>query len=376
MLNPIAIAVPFFFVLIGGELLWAKRKKRVVYRFVDAVTDISCGMASQIGLALYGVIIFGIYIALYAHRLVTIHAVWAQWLVAFFAVDFVYYWWHRASHEVNFMWAAHVVHHQSEDYNLAVALRQALLTSFTILPFHAPLALLGIPPIVFATTYALSTLYQFWIHTELMPKVGGIADKVLNLPHHHRVHHAINPRYLDKNYAATLIVWDRLFGTYEDETEPCVYGITKPLGSFNPLWAQVHYFFDMAELWKKSSGLEKLKAIYASPAWKPRAWEPSPARDLSPASYSKFSVYASKLTKRYVAVQYVLVLVGTFLVMAFGAQMSMTVLLLASASVLLALASLGGLLEHKSWAPPVEAARLVLGGSALAMVLVARFYMK
>ena len=372
MVNPIAVAVPFFFVLIGGEMLWAKKKKVSVYRFVDSITDLSCGVASQIEAALVGATLLAIYTVVYGHRLVTIPKPWMQWLVAFVVVDFVYYWWHRASHEVNFLWAAHVVHHQSEDYNLAVALRQAVLTSWTILPFHMPLALIGVPPLVFATTYALSTLYQFWIHTELVGKIGGPFGAIFNMPHHHRVHHAINPQYLDKNYAATLIVWDRLFGTFEDEQEPCVYGITKPLGSFNPIWAQVHYFGDMAELWRLSTGMEKLGAIFGSPAWKPKAYVPAPARPISRATYTKYSVYASKFTRRYVLAHFVLVLVATFLVMAFGESMTRPVLYLSCASILFALASLSGLLEHKSWAPYLEAARLMLAGVAIALVALAR----
>ncbi len=372
MVNPIAIAVPFFFVLIAGEMLYARKKKVSVYRFVDSITDLSCGVASQIEAALLGATLLAIYTLVYSHRLLTIPKPWMQWLVAFVVVDFVYYWWHRASHEVNFLWAAHVVHHQSEDYNLAVALRQAVLTSWTILPFHIPLALLGVPPLVFATVYALSTLYQFWIHTELVPKIGGPLGALFNLPHHHRVHHAINPQYLDKNYAATLIVWDRLFGTFEDENAPCVYGLTKPLGSFNPIWAQIHYFGDMAELWKLSKGVEKLGAIFASPAWKPKAYVHAAPRDLSRETYSKFSVYASKLTKRYVLAHYVLVLVATFFVMAFTESMAKPVLYFTCASIVVALASLSGLLEHRAWAPYLEAVRLMVGGVAIAMFVLAR----
>ncbi|MGH7330513.1 MAG: sterol desaturase family protein, partial [Polyangiaceae bacterium] len=338
MVNPIAIAVPFFFLLIGGEMLYARKKKMSVYRFVDSIADLSCGIASQIEAALVGATLLAIYTLVYDHRLVTISKPWMQWLVAFVVVDFAYYWWHRASHEVNFMWAAHVVHHQSEDYNLAVALRQAVLTSWTILPFHMPLALIGVPPLVFATIYALSTLYQFWIHTELVPKIGGPLNAIFNLPHHHRVHHAINSQYLDKNYAATLIVWDRMFGSFEDENEPCIYGITKPLGSFNPIWAQIHYFGDMAALWKLSRGAEKLGAIFGSPAWKPKAYVHAPPRELSRATYSKYSVYASKFTKRYVLAHFFIVLVVTFLVMAFGESMGKPVLYFACASVILALA--------------------------------------
>lgn len=374
MVNPIAVAVPFFFVLIGGEMLWAKKRKVQVYRFVDSITDLSCGIASQIEAALLGATLLAIYTFVYDHRLLTIRQTWAQWLVAFFVVDFVYYWWHRASHEVNILWAAHVVHHQSEDYNLAVALRQAVLTSWTILPFHVPLALIGVPPLVFATVYALSTLYQFWIHTELVGKIGNPWNFIFNLPHHHRVHHAVNPQYLDKNYGATLIVWDHLFGTFEDEVEPCVYGITKPLGSFNPLWAQVAYFGDMAAYWKKSKGLEKLRVFFGSPAWKPKAWTHEPARTVERATYVKYSVYAPKLTRRYVLVSYVVIIVATFLVMAFGEHMAKPVLYLACASIVLGLLSLSGLLEHKTWAPYTEAGRLMLGGLAIALVVVPQLH--
>src|SRR4051812_7775689 len=160
------------------------------------------------------------------------------WLVAIAGVDFLYYWWHRLSHRVNLLWAAHVVHHQSEDYNLAVALRQSVTTSATLFPFYALLAFAGVPPLQLAVSTSLSTLYQFWIHTELVPRVPWL-ERLLNSPSAHRVHHAINVRYLDKNHAATLMVWDRLFGTFEPETEAPVYGLTRPLASFNPVWSQL-----------------------------------------------------------------------------------------------------------------------------------------
>ncbi len=367
MVNPIALAVPFFFVLIAVELVWARAKGRKVYRFVDAIADLSCGIASQIQAVLLGAALLAAYALVYAHRMVSIGPVWVQWAVAFVAVDFVYYWWHRMSHEVNLLWAAHVVHHQSEDYNLAVALRQAVLTAFTILPFHFPLALVGVPPLVFATVYALSTLYQFWIHTQLVPRVGGPLGWVLNLPHHHRVHHAINPRYLDKNYAATLIVWDRLFGTFEEEVEPCVYGVTKPIRSFNPLWAQVEYFFQMGRMMRAASGLEKLRVVVASPAWKPEAMPAAPPREVSPETWEKYAVRPSRARGRYVLAQYILLVVVTGAVMNWHAAIPMVVLLALCASIALALASLSGILESKRWAPPLEIARLVASGAAVGL---------
>ena len=366
VLNPIAVAVPFFFVLIGAELAWAKKKKVSVYRFADSITDLSCGIASQIEAALLGTTILAIYTLVYAHRLFTIERPVWQWVIAFFTVDFVYYWWHRASHEVNFMWAAHVVHHQSEDYNLAVALRQAWFTSVTDWPFYLPMAFLGVNLEIFLLSNAVSLLYEFWIHTELIRRIDPL-EYVLNTPAHHRVHHATNPEYLDKNYGATLIVWDHLFGTFEDEVEPPIYGLTTPLGSFNPLWAQVHYFWDMQKLWSTSVGAEKLGAIFRSPAWKPKAYVHPPARSLAKETYVKYSVYTPKKTQTYVLVNYVVVAAATFVVMGFGESLPRSVLYLGCASIVLALLSLGGLLEMKKWAPAIEAARLMIGAFAIAL---------
>ena len=293
MRNYIALAIPFFFVFIAVELLVARAKKRHVYRLGDAVTDLSCGIQQQVLLVFERAAQAAVYAWAYEHRLATLPA-WADWLLAWVGVDFIYYFWHRASHEVNFLWAANVVHHQSEDYNLAVALRQSILTGWTSLAFYLPLAFAGVSLPAFATAVAFSTLYQFWIHTELVGKVRGPIDWILNLPSHHRVHHAINPRYLDKNYGAILIVWDRLFGTYAEEIEAPVFGITKPLASYNPLWAQIHYWFDMAHMARRAHGADKLRVLWKSPAWKPRGQELPPPAEITPAQFVK---YDPKLTR-------------------------------------------------------------------------------
>lgn len=368
MHDPIALAVPVFFVLIAIELAWAKKRGVRVYRFNDALTDLSCGISSQIVLLLWAATQLAIYTWVYTHaRLVTIGPPWLAWAVAFLGVDFLYYWWHRLSHEVNVLWAAHVVHHQSEDYNLAVALRQSVITSWTALPFYLPLALLGVPTLVFATVHALSTLYQFWIHTELVARMRGPIDWILNLPSHHRVHHAINPRYLDKNYGATLIVWDRLFGTYAEESEKPVYGITNALGSFNPMWAQIHYWFELAAMARAARRpLDKLKVWIASPAWKPEGYAP-PAPPAPPAlaRRAKYDPPASRGVVGYVAFQYVIVIGVTFCLMMWHGAIAAGPLVLGGAAVLGGLLAFGGLLEGRRWAAYVEGARLALGAAAL-----------
>src|SRR6266478_1320765 len=191
MPNPIALAIPFFFLLMGVEIFFARRRRLSLYRFPDVIADISCGMTQQILLVFEVATLTGGYVWLYQHRLFTFAAgsIW-PWVIAFFAVDFTYYWWHRLSHRVTVLWAVHAVHHQSEDYNLAVALRQAVLSVWTIWPLHLPLALIGIPPATFLVVDSLSTLYQFWIHTELIGRLGWY-EWIFNTPSQHRVHHAL-----------------------------------------------------------------------------------------------------------------------------------------------------------------------------------------
>lgn len=334
-----------------------------MYRLADAVGDLGCGVAQQVVLVFAGAALLAVYAALYARlRLHTFApSSPAPWLLAFVAVDLAYYWWHRLSHEVNVLWAAHVVHHQSEDYNLAVALRQAVATSFTSLPFYLPLAVLGVPTVVYATVAAFSTLYQFWIHTELVGKLGPL-ERVLNTPSHHRVHHAVNPRYLDRNYGATLIVWDRLFGTFAEEDEAPVYGTVKPLGSFNPLWAQVAYW---VELWRKARSLpdrrDRLRLWIARPDWPP---EPGHAPALPRVKYDP---PVSAATRGYVAAWLVPVVAVTFLMLLHAGDGGRAPLAAGLAFVVATLAALGGLLDGRRWARPLEAARL----ATLALALVA-----
>jgi sterol desaturase/sphingolipid hydroxylase (fatty acid hydroxylase superfamily) len=366
----IALAVPGFFALIGAELLVARLLgRRGIYRLGDAVTDLSCGVTSQIAAVLFAASILGGYIWVYQHaRLITFQSAWAPALIAFLGVDFLYYWWHRLSHEINLLWAAHVVHHQSEDYNLAVALRQAVLTHWTAVPFYLPLALVGVPPAIYATVHAFSTLYQFWIHTELVGKARGPIDWLLNLPSHHRVHHAVNPQYLDKNYGATLIIWDRLFGTYIEEIERPIYGTTKPLSSFNPLWAQIHYFFDMAHLAARAPRLgDKLRVWVASPAWKPHGVAvTAPPVD----SRAKYDPRIGRARRIYVLAQLGAILAAMFCWMMWSHHLTPPLAAAAGGAMVLALLGFGALLEQRRWAWPVEGARLVAtAGVALAAIL-------
>ena len=179
-------------------------------------------------------------------------------------------------HTVNAPWAGHVVHHSSEDYNLAVALRQGTFQGVFSWVFYLPLAILGYPPAWFAAMASFDTLYQFWIHTRAIGKLGPL-ELVFNTPSHHRVHHARNPKYLDKNYAGTLIIWDRMFGTFQPEEEEPVYGLTKPLNSWNPLWANLHVSRDLFnDAWLAPRMVDKLRIWFMPPGWRPEGLAPNP----------------------------------------------------------------------------------------------------
>jgi sterol desaturase/sphingolipid hydroxylase (fatty acid hydroxylase superfamily) len=355
----IAFAIPFFFFFIGVELLVARLTGRRPYRLNDAYADLGCGITQQAVGVFYGAALLGGHAWIYEHaRLAEWRSPVLLWTVGLVGVDFLYYWWHRTSHRVNALWMAHVVHHQSEDMNLAVALRQAPLTNFTAFPFYAVLAFV-LPPTVLATSAAVNTLYQFWIHTELVPKLGPI-EWVFNTPSHHRVHHGVNRRYIDKNYAGIFIVWDRLFGTFEEESERVVYGTVEPFRSFDPLWAQVHPWFKLAHTgWHAPRWLDKARIALMPPEWSP-AGVPLPAApsDVTPETRPKFDVARGSAIGAYVLVQLALTVVATFLLLLFQRRLDMVATLGVVGATLLTLFCGAALIEGRRWAWPLEVVRL------------------
>ena len=271
--NLIVLSIPVFFGLIALEVLWDRWRGLGLYRLGDTLANIGCGIMDQSSGLFSKVLTVGAYTAVF-------HATdswrgWefsghpAIWLGAFVLTDFAYYWAHRLSHEVNLLWIGHSVHHQSEDYNLGVALRQSVLQKVLLMWVYWPLAMLGFPPEMFLTSMAINLLYQFWIHTELIDRMGPL-EWVLNTPSHHRVHHGRNPEYIDRNHAGVFIIWDRMFGTFQEEIVKPTYGVTRPTDSFNPVLAQ---WKPVADLWadlKRIPGLlDKLRFLFAPPGWYP-----------------------------------------------------------------------------------------------------------
>jgi len=271
MPNLIELAIPGFVLLMMIEAIADAVMRRDLYEIRDSAASITMGLgnvavnlvAKAMQLAIFGLI--------YRFRIFNLYYHWWVWVLLFFCDEFSYYWFHRASHECRLFWASHVVHHSSQRYNLSTALRQSWTGTFISWIFWAWLPLLGFPPMMVLTMQAISLLYQFWIHTELVRSLGPL-EWVLNTPSHHRVHHGSNARYIDRNHGGTLIVWDRLFGTFEPESavDTPIFGLTRNIQTYNPVRIAFH---EWADLWRdlRRTGLwrDRLGFIFRRPGWKP-----------------------------------------------------------------------------------------------------------
>ncbi len=267
MLTPTVIAIPIFALLIAVEAYLVIRENRENFDRKDTWSNIFIGFMSVAWGALFGLVTSLIYLWAYelAPYKMPMNALWA-WVILLFVDDFAYYWFHRISHEVRFFWNFHVVHHSSNQYNLSVAVRQSWFSGIAHWIFYLPIAFLGFPLWAFATMHGLNLIYQFWIHTKLVGKLG-LLEKILNTPSHHRVHHGVNNQYLDKNYAGIFIVWDRMFGTFVEESEEVRYGIIKPLSSYNPMWINTHGWAETWEAMKtKRTIFGKMRCLFGAPA--------------------------------------------------------------------------------------------------------------
>jgi sterol desaturase/sphingolipid hydroxylase (fatty acid hydroxylase superfamily) len=359
--NYIVLAIPVFFALIGLELLVTRILERDHYTLADSLNDLSCGIVQQLVEVFAKTFLFAGYVFLYEHwrRFDVPLSSGLAWVACFLGVDCAYYWFHRVSHRVNAVWATHVVHHQSEEYNLAVALRQGAFQGWFSWVFYLPLAIVGFPPLMFLTLSAFDTLYQFWIHTRVIGRLGPL-EWVLNTPSHHRVHHACNPKYIDRNYAGTLIVWDRMFGTFKQEEDEPVYGITRPLRSWNPVWANLHVWVDLFGKARRATRLaDRVRLFLRPPGWQPEelgGFQPPPEVDR--ATYRKFETPLTPRLASYVFAQFTLVLLGTTWLLFHLPQLGRAQQAAAAIAAVSGLVAIGGLMERKRWASSLEWARL------------------
>ncbi|MDP4703702.1 MAG: sterol desaturase family protein [Polaribacter sp.] len=268
--NLIHYAIPFFIITVIIEIILTVKIRLEEYEFKDAATSIAMGLGNVILGLISKSLVLTVFLFFYKFRLFTIPFAWWSWILVLFAEDFCYYWFHRTSHENRLFWASHVVHHSSLKYNLSTALRQTWSGSFYSFIFWIPLILLGFHPVMVLVQISVSLLYQYWIHTELIHKLPNWFEAVFNTPSHHRVHHATNPQYLDRNHAGIFIIWDRLFGTFEPEVEKPVYGLVKNINTYNPVKVAFNEWIQMFKdaFASKTSFSNRLKYLVKPPGWK------------------------------------------------------------------------------------------------------------
>jgi sterol desaturase/sphingolipid hydroxylase (fatty acid hydroxylase superfamily) len=266
----IQLAVPGFIALIVLEAIAGAIMKREIYELKDAAASISMGLGSLVAELAAKLVQF--FLLTWLHRFAIFHIgyQWWAWGLLFFGDEFSYYWYHRVSHECRFFWASHVVHHSSQRYNLSTAVRQTWTGSFFSIIFWMWLPVIGFAPVMVFTMKAISLLYQFWIHTELVRTMGPL-EKFFNTPSHHRVHHGSNPRYIDRNHGGTLIIWDKLFGTFEPESpdDPVRFGLTENIHTYNPARIAFHEWIDMfRDVWGAPGLRNKCLYVFGNPAWR------------------------------------------------------------------------------------------------------------
>lgn len=263
-------AIPFFVATVILEIILTVKVKLEDYEFKDAGTSIIMGLGNVFISIFTKIMILAVFLFLYKFRFFTIPFVWWAWLILLFAEDFCYYWFHRISHESRLFWASHVVHHSSQKYNLSTALRQTWSGSFYTFIFWFPLIIIGFHPIMVLVQMSISLIYQYWIHTELINKMPKWFEAVFNTPSHHRVHHATNPQYLDRNHAGIFIIWDRLFKTFEPEVEKPVYGLVTNINTYNPIKIAFLEWKNMLKDFysSKTSLKNKFKYLIKPPGWK------------------------------------------------------------------------------------------------------------
>ena len=377
----IALAVPFFLLAIVIEMIVNWRRQAGFYRSNDAINSISAGMLDTTTgyfTKFLPLIAWGFVLENFA--IVEMQLTWfdasprgiALWTVAAIAWDFCYYWYHRFSHEISILWAAHAVHHQSEEYNLSTALRQTSTSFLFGWIFYLPLFVIGFPLEVLIAVNAVNLIYQFWVHTRLIGRLG-VLEYVMMTPSHHRVHHAQNERYIDKNYGGMFIVWDRLFGTYEPESddEPVVFGVRKPLASWNPFWANFQvYGYLLFDARHTRRWRDKIGIWFRRTGWRPAdVAEHYPKKNVDLGSFRKFDPPVSLGVKRYTGVQFVIAIAVILWIGELYMAEGLRAVLVPCVGLWLLLYSLGVLNEGRDWSRRFEQIRLLVLVPALLAAL-------
>ena len=367
-MNPIVYAIPVFMLTIVLEAWIARRRGIAAYDIPDALTSLHLGVLSQPASAFSRVLTLGLYVAVWEQfRTFELSATNPLvWVFALCAYDLAYYWYHRLSHEVALFWGGHVVHHSSEYFNLSTALRQSSTSPLFAWVFYAPLAVIGVPPVVFVTVGLIDLLYQYWVHTELVGRLGWM-DRVFVTPSNHRVHHGQNDYCIDRNYGGIFIFWDRVFGSFSEvrENEKVVYGVRKPLRSWNPLWGNLQVFHELgraalaAKDWRA-----RFAILFSRPGENSR--DNALQAGFDAANFQRFSTGTAPAVRLYATVQYAALVPLITHFIAVQKSLGDTGRIAYALTILGSTLSIGALMEDWRFGRTVEFARVVLIGTAFA----------
>jgi len=363
MMNYILMAIPVFFVLILLELAWAYYKKKEVFRLNDSINSLSMGFMSRVTQILYAAVPFSFYVYFYEDfALFEWQSNAWTWIAAFVLYDFSYYWVHRIGHTMNISWASHVIHHSSEEYNLTTALRQTSVPNVIGWVFYIPLAFMGFPPIVLVTVGSLNLIYQFWIHTQAIDQMPRWYEFLFVTPSNHRVHHAKNKIYVDKNFSGVFL-WDRLFGTYQPELkeEKVIFGISTPLASWNPVWGNLHFLASLCQdAWRTKSWKDKFTLWFRRTGYRPADVEEAHPVKKSNQAAEKYDTPLSTMAKWYALSQLTIVSVGILLFMLNVGSFTLQQNMIVGLSFAFCLYSLGAFQESQSHAMIMELLKYTL----------------
>ena len=361
-MNPLVFALPIFFIAIAFEVWLLHRKKKLaLYDLADALTSAHMGIF---------MLIFSVFINVAVYTVVYDNfrlAEWPMdsivlWVLALLFYDFCYYWVHRLGHEVSFVWASHIVHHSSEYYNLSTAMRQTASGKAVVWIFYLPMALMGVPPKMFVIVGLIDLLYQFWVHTELVGRMGWF-DRVFVSPSNHRVHHGQNDYCIDKNYGGLLVIWDRMFGTFAEERvgEKITYGVRKPLQSYNILWGNLHYYVDLWNLAGQTKGWRAKLGVWMAP---PGGWTDQPIEHFDEKNFTRFA--PSSTLRGYAVAQSAVLLIFAVHCIAGAGNLPLAHGLGYGVLLGLSYMSIGLMLQGTSWARSLELVRVLGMGAGLA----------
>ena len=362
-LHYLAFAIPLFLLFMLLEFFVAKRSGKQLFSFSASVANINVGIAERMA----DVVLTGLFYFVYdyLHKQFGIFYIRPSailWVALLLCTDFTWYWYHRLAHEINLFWAAHIVHHQSEDFNYTVSARITALQAILRTGFWSILPIIGFPAEMITSILLVHGLYPFFVHTQLVGKLG-ILEYFMVTPSHHRVHHASNPEYLDKNYGDMFIIWDKLFGTFKKEESPVVYGLTHPLKSNSFLWQHFHFLLELAVAVKRKEGFSnKLKLLFG----KPELIDPGIREQVEKKlNITHNQMSAGNQLNRYVVFQVVLAAILVFLFTLFATYLSWSFQLIAILMVLITLINCGAILEQRRWIFYLEYSRLFLALTAM-----------